>query len=92
MGCLILLMAMIGPRVALVFVWLTTGFIDRAYDGFVVPALGFVLLPWTTLVYALVYDGRSVNPIGWFFVVLAVIADLSSHAVSARRGTQMREA
>ncbi|MDH3684047.1 MAG: hypothetical protein OEV40_29350 [Acidimicrobiia bacterium] len=50
MGCLVLLMAMIGPRIALVFVWLTTGFIDRAYDGFVVPALGFVLLPWTTLV------------------------------------------
>lgn len=91
MGCLIVLMAMIGPRVALFFVWLSTGFIERAYDGLVLPALGFVFLPWTTLVYALAYDGRSVSPLGWFFVVLALVADLSSHAASAQRGNQLRQ-
>ena len=29
-----------------------TDMIDRAFDGWVLPILGFFLLPWTTLAYA----------------------------------------
>lgn len=83
-GCLVFLLALIGPRVALFFVWVTTSFVDRAYDGFIVPALGFVFLPWTTLVYALAYDGSGLSPFGWFFVILAFIADLGSYGASSR--------
>ena len=85
MGCLIAAMAMIGPRVALFFVWITTGFVDRAFDSTIVPVLGLFFLPWTTLVYALAYDGHNVNLLGWFFVFLAFTADLSATAVSARQ-------
>jgi len=85
-GCLIALLAMIGPRVALFFVWIGTNFVDRAFDSFFVPALGFIFLPWTTLIYALVYDGRDVSPFGWFLVAIAVVADLSSLGASSRQG------
>ncbi len=84
MGCLIAALALIGPRVALVFVWISTTFVDRAFDSTIVPLLGLVFLPWTTLVYALAYDGNNVNLLGWFFVFLAFMADLSSTAGSAR--------
>lgn len=85
MGCLVFLLALIGPRVALFFVWITTGFVDRAYDGFFVPFLGFLFLPWTTLIYALAYDGTGVSLLGWFFVVLGLFADISSYGAAARR-------
>lgn len=84
MGCLIFLLALIGPRVALFFTWAFTTYVDRAFDSFVVPVLGFVFLPWTTLVYALAYDGRDVSPIGWLFVAVALFADMSSYGASAR--------
>ena len=85
MGCLILLFMLIGPRVALAFTWIFTDLVDRAYDAFIVPVLGFVFLPWTTLVYALAYDGNEVSAIGWFFVALGLLADVSSYGASTRR-------
>jgi len=61
-------------------VWLFSNWLDRAYDDWVVPLLGFFLLPWTTLAYAAmwVYGGREVTGFEWFIVVLAFIADITS--------------
>jgi len=89
MGCLVFIFAMIGPRFALGFVWIFTTLVDRAYDNFFVPALGFVFLPWTTLMYALAFNGHTVSPLGWFFVALGLLGDVSSIAGSGRRGQQM---
>ncbi len=91
MGCLLFLFSLIGPRVALGFVWIFTTLVDRAYDDVIVPVLGFVFLPWTTLVYALAYDGSGVSSLGWFFVALAALGDVSSIA-AAHRGRQMHYA
>lgn len=85
MGCVVIVLSLIGPRIALGFAWLFTGFVDRAYDGFLVPAIGFVFLPWTTLVYALAHDGHGVSAFGWFLVALALLADVSS-LTAAQRG------
>ncbi|MGI9623289.1 MAG: hypothetical protein ACR2PK_10670 [Acidimicrobiales bacterium] len=86
MGCFIFLMALTGPRVALFFVWIGTTIVDRAFNGFVVPFFGFLFLPWTTLIYALVYDGTGVSLFGWLLVALGVLADISSYGIGARRG------
>jgi len=91
MGCLIFLFSLIGPRFALGFVWIFTTLVDRAYDNAIVPILGFVFLPWTTLMYALAYDGQSVSSLGWFVVALGLFADVSSIG-AARRGQQMQYA
>lgn len=90
MGCLILLLALIGPRVALAFVWIFTDFVSRAFESWIVPVLGFVFLPWTTLVYSLAYSSDGVTGIGWFFVALGLLADVSSYGASARRRAEMR--
>ena len=74
-----------SPKLALFFVWVFTNFVDRAFDSWIVPALGFVFLPWATLVYALAYDGLDVSPLGWFFVAMAFLTDISSYAYSGRR-------
>ncbi len=85
MGCLIILVALISPRVALFFMWLFTNMVDRAYDNFAVPVLGFVFLPWTTLAYTIAHDGHDVSSVGWLFVAVALFVDLSSYGVTARR-------
>ena len=79
MPCLIALFALISPRLALFFVLIFSDMIDRAFDGWVVPVLGFFLLPWTTLAYVLLYDsGRQVRGFEWFIVGLAFLFDVSS--------------
>jgi len=90
MGCLVLLLSLIGPRLALGYVWIFTTLVDRAFDNALIPVFGFLFLPWTTLIYALSYDGNGVSGIGWFFVALGLFADLSSYTVSARRRREVR--
>lgn len=85
MGCLIVLMSLIGPRVALGFTWLFTNLVDRAFESFVVPLLGLIFLPWTTFLYVLVYNPtEGVSFFGWVIVVLGLLADLGSYTAGAR--------
>jgi hypothetical protein len=82
MPCLVALLALISPRLALFVLFLFTNMLDRAYDSWLLPLLGFFLLPWTTLAYAVMWDigTRDVNGFEWFIVVLAFLADLASYA------------
>jgi hypothetical protein len=43
-----------------------------------------VFLPLTTLIYALASDGSDVSPIGWMFVAVALLADVSSYGGASR--------
>jgi hypothetical protein len=84
-ACLIALLALIGPRVALVGVWLFTNLIDRAFTGLLLPILGVLLLPWTTLFYVAAYSPiTGVTGFGWFIVILGFFFDLGSYS-SGRR-------
>ena len=85
MGCLIVLMALIGPRVALLFTWIFTNLVDRAFEGILLPLLGLLFLPWTTFLYVLVYNPvEGVSFLGWVVVVLGVLVDLGSYGAGAR--------
>jgi hypothetical protein len=89
MGCFLVLLAVISPRLALVAVWLFSDVLSRAFGSWLIPLLGFFLLPWTTLAYAGFWDwgsGRHVTGFEWFFVALAFAIDLSSHLEGGRRG------
>ena len=89
MGCLIFLFALIGPRVALAYTWIFTTLVDRAFDAWAAPVLGFVFLPWTTLFYVLANNGQEVSVLGWLFVAFGLFADVSSYGASARRRQEM---
>ena len=82
MPCFATLLALISPRLALFFIWIFSDILGRAYDSWFLPVLGYFLLPWTTLAYALMWDvgTRDVTGFEWFVVVLAFLADLSSYA------------
>jgi hypothetical protein len=82
MPCLIALLALISPRLALFFIFLFSNMLDRAFDGWLLPLLGFFLLPWTTLAYTVMWDTgtRTVEGFEWFIVAIAFLADLASLA------------
>ena len=50
------------------------------------PLLGFFLLPWTTLAYAVMWSASSnhVSGFEWFIVILAFLFDLASYASRGR--------
>jgi hypothetical protein len=55
--------------------------LSRAFDSWVIPLLGFFLLPWTTLAYTAFWDwgsGHHVAGIEWLFVVLAFLVDIGA--------------
>ena len=87
MPCLLALLALISPRLALIAMWLLSDLLSRAFESWVLPVLGFLLLPWTTLVFALMWTAGAdgVSGFEWFVVVIAFLADLSSYAGSRRR-------
>ena len=87
MPCLLALLALISPRLVLVLLWIFGNLLSRAFSSWVIPLLGFFLLPWTTLAYAAFWDwgpGHHVAGYEWIFVVLAFFIDISSIAGGRR--------
>ena len=81
------LLALISSRLVLFLLWIFSSVLSRAFDSWIVPLLGFFLLPWTTLAYAAFWDwgaGHHVTGFEWFFVILAFLIDISSYAGGRR--------
>ena len=86
MGCFVVLFALISPRLALFFILLFSDWIARAFDGgWILPVLGFFLLPWTTLAYVVMWEiGDGVEGFAWFIVILAFVVDVLSYSRTSR--------
>ena len=77
MGCIVLVLVVAFPRVALVLMFLFTTVLQRAYHGLLIPLLGFIFLPLTTLVYAWeVTSGYPTSGVYLLALIVAVIIDL----------------
>lgn len=84
-GCLVVLASFISPRLGIFVLWAFTDRMNIAFDSFWWALIGFILLPWTTVAWALVYaPERGVTGFGWVIVVFAFIVDLSTHAGSSQ--------
>lgn len=80
MCCFITLFLLVGPRVALIFMWLFSDLVTRAFPNFLFPLLGTIFLPFTTIFYVLAYQPVwGIDGFGWFFVILGFIIDISSY-------------
>jgi len=83
MCCLFTAIVLVGPRLGIV-IW---GFAQPArweltFDTFVWPLLGFVLVPWTTLMYVVVAPG-GVNGLDWLWIGMAFVTDIASYSGGA---------
>jgi hypothetical protein len=79
-GCLIVLIGLFSPRLAIILVAIFSNDLTRSFHGsWVAPLIGFFLAPWTTLVYTLLWTtNRHVYGVEWLFVGIAFLLDLGS--------------
>lgn len=76
MPCLFALIGAFFPRLALVFVWLT-GYGAAAFETALIPLIGFFVMPYTTLFYAIALNEfGAVKGMGLALVIVGVIFDI----------------
>jgi hypothetical protein len=85
-GCVAALLALISPRLALFVIWLFSDALSRAFDSWLLPLLGFFLLPWTTLAYVAMWElgTGEVTGFEWFIVIVAFVVDLGAYVQGGR--------
>ena len=78
MCCLFATLLLFGPR-AFIFLWwlFDPNTWGRAFDTFLVPLLGFIFFPWTTLMYVAVYQG-GLDTVDWIGLIFAFAIDILS--------------
>ena len=89
MCCVLILLAFFTPRIVLFVLFLFTNYLARAFDGFVVPFIGFVFLPATTLAYAIAQNELGgVSGLGIVVVLIGLAVDIGliGGGASRRRG------
>ena len=79
------LLAFVGPRVVLVLLFLFTNYLQRAFDTFLLPLIGFLFLPWTTIAWAIAKNEfGGANGIGLLVIVLGFLLDVGVLGGGAR--------
>ena len=77
MPCLLLILVLAFPRIALLLLFFFSNYLERAYHGLLLPLVGFIFLPLTTLVYAwLTNTGQPTQGFNLLLLIVAVIIDL----------------
>jgi hypothetical protein len=75
-GSLLALVLLFGfalfPRLWLLGFWIFSDLLGEAYSSWVIPALGFLFAPWTTLLYAWMWAIGSASISGWEWLPLGV--------------------
>ena len=84
MPCLVALLALFLPRVAIILVLIFSNYLESAYQTLLWPLLGFLFLPMTTLAYAFAINSHgSLEGIYLVLFVLAVLFDLGAFSGGA---------
>ena len=66
-----------APRFVMVLLWIFTGYLSRAYDGWALPLIGFFVLPTCTLAYAIAQNETGgLRSWGILLVAIAGLIDL----------------
>jgi ACR3 family arsenite efflux pump ArsB len=75
--CLLLIVFLAFPRIALVSIFLFSNYLQRAYHGLILPLLGFLFLPLTTLAFAWMTNTRQpIAGVNLLILIIAVVIDL----------------
>ncbi len=77
MPCLLLILFLAFPRIALLLLFIFSNYLQHAYHGLVLPLLGFLFLPLTTLAYAWMVNTRQpTTGVNLLILIIAVVIDL----------------
>ena len=88
MCCFFATLFFFGPRLAFLIYWLVPAGrlrIFATFNTWVWPFLGLIFLPWTTLMYVIVYGFNGIVGFDWVWLGLAFLADISAYGAGAAR-------
>lgn len=89
MCCLFTTLVFFGPRLGFLVWWLLQPVrINAAFNTFIWPLLGLIFVPWTTLMYVIVFPGGIVSW-DWLWLGLGLLADIGSYAGGAYNRKQV---
>jgi hypothetical protein len=81
MCCFFLILLGLGPRFAIIAMWLFGSRVDLAFGSALWPLLGLLLAPWTTLMYLLAWSpAGGVSGGEWILVGLGLALDIATYA------------
>ena len=80
-GCLLAMVAAFAPRLVIILAWLFSDRWDLVWDSWIWPLLGFIFLPYTTIMYVLVWNiATGVSGWDWLWIGLGVMLDIMKWA------------
>jgi hypothetical protein len=82
MCCFVTALLLAGPRLAILVWWIYTPiYITTLFQSWIWPLLGWVFLPWTTLMYMTVANpgGGGIIGFDWIILGLGVFADMATY-------------
>ena len=72
MPCLLALLIVLFPRIAIVILYLFTSFFTGVYETILLPLLGFIFLPVTLVAYT--YLTKNHYPVDAVYLVIMIVA------------------
>ena len=86
MCCFFATLVFLGPRFAILIWWLFQPVRwQAAFESFIWPLLGLIFVPWTTIMYVLVFPG-GITGFDWVWLGLGLAADIFSYTSGAYTG------
>ena len=80
MCCVFTILLFFGPRLGILVWWLITPrYVGAAFNSWILAILGWLFLPWTTLMYIIIYPNGVIG-FDWVWLGLALLADIASYA------------
>jgi hypothetical protein len=77
MPCLLVILVLAFPRLVLLLLFIFSNYLERAYHGLILPLLGFLFLPLTTLAYAwMVNTKQPLEGVNLLILIIAVVIDV----------------
>ena len=79
--CFVVALGLLAPRAIIIVMWLFTDYLSRAYTTWILPTLGFFILPTTTIAYAIAKNSFStvtggIKAGGVVVIVLGLLIDV----------------
>ena len=84
LGCLLAMGIAVAPRVVLVLAWIFSDRWQIVWGGnWIAPLLGIIFLPFTTVMYMLVWTPSGIEGWDWLWIILGLFVDLTHYAQAA---------
>jgi len=85
MGCCLFAVLLAGaPRLAFLLWWIFQPFrMDATFTSFFWPLLGVIFIPWTTIMYVLVFPA-GISGFDWVWLGLALAVDVGTYVGNVR--------